>query len=101
MDINLNLVITILLAVGGLLAAVFTEKKYRKAKDNVLEVIGDTADLLAMVYKMAKSGSCDEASLNLVARKTEEVWGDLQALGPSFADLLSSKSSIAKVLSKK
>jgi hypothetical protein len=100
MEIDLNLVVTIALAIGGLFAAVFTESKYRKAKENVLETVGDTADLLAMIYKLAKAGSCDETSLNAIAKKTEEVWGDLQALGPSFAELLASKSSIAKILSK-
>jgi hypothetical protein len=100
MELDINTIILLITTLGGLVGAIFTQKKYATAKENVLEVIGDTSDLLAMVYAL-KTGPCDADTLQKIIKKVEEVWNDIEALGPSFAELLAQKSSLAKALKKK
>ena len=100
MELDINTIILLITTLGGIAGAIFTQKKYATAKDNVLEVIGDMADLLAMVYAL-KTSPCDADTLQKIIKKVEEVWADIEALGPSFAELLAQKSSLAEALSKK
>lgn len=100
MELDINTIILLIAALGGIAGAIFTQQKYATAKDNALEVIGDMADLLAMVYAL-KNGPCDADTLQKIIKKVEEVWADIEALGPSFAELLAQKSSLAEALSKK
>jgi hypothetical protein len=91
-------IIYIVITLVGLGAAIFTQQKYAKAKENILGVIGDVADLLAMVYAASQAGSCDAATMQKIAAKIEEVWAHIEALGPSFEALLASKSRLADAL---
>lgn len=97
-EIDANLVITIITTVIGLATAVFAGNKYVTFKSAVVETIGDVADLLALIYAVSKKGSCDEASMKSIASKTEEIWTDLDTLGPSVSAILASKSSVAKAI---
>lgn len=91
-------IVYIIVTLAGLGAAVFTNRKYNAAKENILGVIGDVADLMAMVYAAGQAGSCDADSMKKMAAKIEEVWQHMEALGPSFEALLASKSSLAEAL---
>lgn len=93
-------IVYIVVTLAGVGAAFFTNQKYKAAKDGILDVIGDVADLLAMVHAVARDGSCDAKTMTKIATKIEEVWLHIDALGPSFAALLASKSSLAKALSR-
>jgi hypothetical protein len=99
MELDVNTLILLITTLGGLAGAIFTQKKYATAKDKILEVIGDISDLLAMVYAM-KTGACDADTLQKIIKKVEEVWTDIGSLGPSFAELLAQKSSLANAISQ-
>jgi hypothetical protein len=102
MEINIELLISALVAVGGLAAALLTNQKYQKAKERLVEFIGDLADFLALVYAASKDNTlCDPTTLKTIAAKTEEIWTDIEALGPTFAALLAQKSSLAEILKTK
>ena len=92
---NLALIVTTLIGLAG---AIFTQQKYATAKANIVEVIGDVADLLAIVYDMSKSGDCSAERLKTIGIKVEEIWTDIESLGPTFAALLAQKSSLAETL---
>jgi hypothetical protein len=92
--------IELVLTVAGFAAAIFTGQKFITAKNAFLEVIGDVANLMALVHGVAKAGTCSPEQLTVIAKKTEEVWTDIQALGPSFAALLESKTGLAKLIGK-
>lgn len=98
MQIDVDKLVLIATALAGLAGAIFTQKKYATAKANVVEVIGDAADLLALIYGMSKSGDCSADRLKAIGSKVEEVWVGIEALGPTFKALLSSKSSLAETL---
>ena len=99
MDINIEQVILFLIAVSGIAAAVFTRQQYMAIKAQILETIGDLADFLALIHTAAKNGTCgDPDTLKLIISKTEEIWMDLQALGPAVEALLAQKSSLADAI---
>lgn len=100
MELTIDNIIMIVTAVGGIAGTIFTQKKYRDAKDNLVDVIGDVSNLLAMVYEVSKSGTCTPDQMKLISKKIEEIWTELADLGPTFASLLEDKADLAKVLSK-
>ena len=96
MDINIEQLISVLIAISGVAAAIFTGQRYLSIKAQLLETIGDVADFLALIYAASKNGTCnDPETLKMIISKTEEIWTDLQALGPSVEALLAQKSSLA------
>lgn len=101
MEINIELIVSVLIAIGGIIAALVTEEKYRKARENILEFIGDLADFLAMVYDASKNNTlANKENQTVIVSKIEEIWTDLEALGPSFSDLLEKKSSVIEATKK-
>lgn len=101
MDVSAENIVLILTTLAGLAGAVFTQSKYAKAKENLVEFVGDLADVLAMIYAASKAGNCDAEQLKAIGSKVEELWADMEALGPTFAALLAQKSSLAESLAKK
>jgi hypothetical protein len=101
MDVSIELVMSILVAIGGLAAAAFGNQKYQAAKEPFVEFIGDLADFLAIVYAIGKAEKCDPETLKSLVSKVEEIWTDAQALGPTFEALLAQKSSLAEALERK
>lgn len=101
MDVSAENIVLILTTLAGLAGAVLTQSKYAKAKENLVEFVGDLADVLAMIYAMSKAGNCDAEQLKAIGSKVEELWTDMEALGPTFAALLAQKSSLAESLTKK
>lgn len=108
MEIDLEFVMSILVALGGLAAAVFTSRKYQSEKEKLLatkelfvEFVGDLADFLALVYAIGKAGKCDPETLQSLVKKVEEIWTDAETLGPTFEALLARKSSLAEALEGK
>lgn len=93
-------IVYIIVTLTSLVAALLINQKYAKAKENLIGVIGDVADLLAMAYAAANAGSCDAATMKKIATKIEEVWTHIQVLGPSIEALLASKSSLAQAIQK-
>lgn len=101
MEINIEIIVSVLIAIGGIIAALITEKKYRTARENILEFIGDLADFLAMVYDASKNDTLtNKETQAIIASKVEEIWTDLKALGPSFADILEKKSTVIEATKK-
>lgn len=98
MQIDVDNLVLIATTLIGLAGAIFTQQKYATAKANIVEVIGDAADLLALVYDMSKSGDCNADRLKAIGSKVEEIWTDIESLGPTFAALLAQKSSLAEAL---
>lgn len=98
MQIDVDNLVLIATTLIGLAGAIFTQQKYATAKANIVEVIGDAADLLALVYDMSKSGDCNADRLKAIGSKVEEIWTDIESLGPTFAALLAQKSSLAETL---
>jgi len=99
MDINIEQLASFLIAISGLAAAVFTGQKYLAVKAQLLETIGDVADFLALIYAASKNGTCgDPETLKMIISKTEEIWTDLQALGPAVEAILAQKSSLADAI---
>ena len=101
MEISVENIVLIVITLAGLAGAVLTQSKYTKAKANLVEFIGDLADVLAMIHAVAKAGNCDAEQLKAIGAKVEELWTDIEALGPTFAALLAQKSSLAESLAKK
>lgn len=101
MDVDIEQLVSALVAVAGLASAFFVNQRYQTVKAQLLETVGDLADFLALVYASAKSGTCnDPETVKKIISKTEEIWTDLEALGPSVAALLAQKSSLAEAISK-
>jgi len=71
--------ISMAVAVLGIIGTVLGHSKYVALKATMVETVGDIADLLAMIYAVAKKDACDESSLKLIAAKIEEIWTDLDA----------------------
>lgn len=100
MEISVENIVLIVITLAGLAGAALTQSKYAKAKANLVEFIGDLADVLAMIHAVAKAGNCDAEQLKAIGSKIEELWTDIEALGPTFAALLAQKSSLAEALKK-
>ncbi|MHC1687969.1 MAG: hypothetical protein AB9879_09720 [Methanothrix sp.] len=99
MDIDIEQLVSGLVAVAGLASAFFVNQRYQTIKAQLLETVGDLADFLALVYAAAKGGTCnDPETVKKIISKTEEIWTDLEALGPSVAALLAQKSSLAEAI---
>jgi hypothetical protein len=99
MDIDIEQLASLLIAISGLAAAVFTGKRYLTIKAQFIETIGDIADFLALIYAASKNGTCnDPETLKMIISKTEEIWTDLQALGPAVEAILAQKSSLADAI---
>jgi hypothetical protein len=99
MDIDLEQLTSFLIAIAGILAAIFTGQRYLAIKAHLLETIGDLADFLALIYAASKNGTCnDPETMKMIISKTEEIWTDLQALGPAVEAILAQKSSLADAI---
>ncbi len=100
MDLTIDNIILILTTLGGLAGAIFTQRKYQAAKENLVEIIGDVANLLTVIYEISKSGTCTPDQMQMISKKVEEIWTGLQNIGPTFADLLKEKTELAIAVSK-
>lgn len=100
MELTIETLILLITTLGGLAGAIVGQQKYAKAKANLIETVGDIANLLAMIYAISKAGECSPENMKIITKKVEEIWQDLQDLGPSFANLLADKSALAAVLKK-
>lgn len=100
MELDLETIVLLITTIGGLAGAIIGQQKYAKAKENLIETVGDIANLLAMIHSVSKAGECSPENMKLITKKVEEIWQDLQALGPSFAGLLADKSALAAMLKK-
>lgn len=99
MDIDLEQLTSFLIAISGIVAAIFTGQRYLSIKAQLLETIGDLADFLALIYAASKNGTCnDPETMKMIISKTEEIWTDLQALGPAVEAILAQKSSLADAI---
>ena len=101
MEISVENIVLIVTTLIGLAGVVFTQSKYAKAKANLVDFVGDLADVLALIHAVAKAGNCDAEQLKAIGSKVEEIWTDIEALGPTFSALLAQKSSLAESLAKK
>lgn len=99
MDIDIEQIISFLIAISGITAAIFTGQRYLSIKAQLLETIGDVADFLALIYAASKNGTCnDPETLKMIISKTEEIWTDLRAMGPTVEAILAQKSSLADAI---
>lgn len=99
MEIDIEQLISLLIAISGIAAAVFTGKQYLAIKAQLLETIGDVADFLALIYAASKNDTCSNPeTLKLIITKTEEIWTDLEALGPAVQAILAQKRSLADAI---
>lgn len=100
MELSIENIILLITTIGGLAGAIIGQQKYAKAKENLIETVGDIANLLAMIHAISKAGECSPENMVLITKKVEEIWKDLGELGPSFAGLLADKSALAVMLKK-
>jgi hypothetical protein len=101
MTIDYEITSSVLIALIGIGGGLFAKAKADSFKNNMLEFVGDLADFLAMTYAAMNAGTItDPAVMKKIGGKIEELWTDIQALGPAFEALLCQKSSLAESISK-
>jgi len=91
--------ISLVVAILGILGSAFTLKQKSDMAANFLEFAKDLSDLLALVYATGNAGTIGEAeNVKKIVGKVEEIWQDLEALGPAFQKVLEQKSAIAEAV---
>lgn len=91
-----------IIAVIGVLFTFLQEIRIRKMGTKMLEIADHASNAAAYVRDRAKNGGidsvCTQETLDELALRGEEIWGDLEQLGGSVKDMLDKKRGLANSL---